>query len=428
MRSQWLCPAMVLLLACCGAESQAPQPPADASVDESIPDAGPSDSFRLLYSRSSDMTTLLPLEGATIDAVVWIRLEVLSAPPLSIDRVEWLVDGMLSRNDDLEAPYDLTYMPTGFELERWAADGEHVVTARIIDTEGGLRLESVRFNVQGISGSVDAGVVAADAGNLTDASTPSPDAGTAPGVDGGAFGPIGSKPTDDSTGPRVALTPMTGGVLSGSHSGVAITGGVTANGPLTLTDCTIDGGITISDGPVVIDHCESTGWFGVVTNNTDPTKEVATVRFSKIIGPRDNDAMRIGSRSWGDHTRYMNTLFEDSIIYSPYDSFGPNQHFDLLQFGGGRSSVFRRVVFAYAMNPFSSQATNYVNNGANNPGVVMEDVWFEGGPGGYVLSGPMTITRCIISQSAGYYGDVYPAAGTTLVECFDELGNPISGT
>lgn len=238
------------------------------------------------------------------------------------------------------------------------------------------------------------------------------------------------KPTDASTGPRIATTNAPGGTISGTHSGKRFTGDVTITGSATLTDCVIEGELMMNtNSPVTIEYCDINGWFGFLTNNTDPNKHLLTMRHSKVVGPRNNDTMRIGSaNSWGDHSRYMNTLIEDSIIHSPYDSFGPDDHFDLLQFGGGRNSVFNRVVFSYVNNPYHPNATNYLNNGVGNSGVIFNNIWIEGGPVGYVLAGPMTINTCIINRSTRQFGYVYPMAGTVLNNCADDTGAAISGT
>lgn len=244
-----------------------------------------------------------------------------------------------------------------------------------------------------------------------------------------ATGPQGTKPTDASTGPRVATTNASGGNLSGTHSGKRFIGSVTANGPLTLTDCVIEGSLMVNNGPVLIDHCDINGWYGVTTANTDPNKAILTMRYSKVTGPTDNDTMRIGSSTgWGDNTKYMNTLMEDSIIYSPFTPDNPDAHFDLIQFGGGRNSTFNRVVFSFKPQPYHYSFTHFINNGTNNVNVVMQDVWFEGGPVGYTVGGPMIITNCMIARSTAQFGYVYPSSGSQLRNCVNDVGTSISNS
>jgi|GEM_PF-4057309 len=240
--------------------------------------------------------------------------------------------------------------------------------------------------------------------------------------------PSGDKPTDATTGPRIATTNMSGGDLTGTYSGKHFTTDVTAHGPLTLTDCIIDGGIQIYDGPVVIDHCTINGWFGVTTDNTNPNKSILKMTFSKVNGPTDDDTMRIGTNTagWGNNSVYVNTLIEDSIIHAQFNDFGRGAHFDILQFGGGQNSTFNRVVFTYDNYPYHEENTNYVNNGTDNVNVVFNQLWAEGGPVGYVLAGPMTVNTCTLDQSAAYYDFVYPVAGTVLHNCFDDTGAPIT--
>jgi hypothetical protein len=266
--------------------------------------------------------------------------------------------------------------------------------------------------------------------NAVAVSDTSASGGNAVKFTGAATPPPAGMPTDATTGPRIALTDRAGGTFSsGTFSGDHFTSSVTLNGPVTLTDCSITGTLNVYDGPVLMDYCDVTGKINIVTDNLDPAKKVFTTHFSKFVGPDDNDTMRIGSKStFGDSSRYMNTLFEDSIIYSPATSFVSGQHFDLLQFGGGHNSTFTRVAFGFAATTFSSEMTNYINNGTDNTGVVVSDSWIKGGPVGYVLSGPMNVSNTVIYQSSKHYGYVYPAPGTVLTNVTDEFGNSISGT
>jgi hypothetical protein len=245
----------------------------------------------------------------------------------------------------------------------------------------------------------------------------------------------GSKPTDASTGPRIATTSAPGGTLTGTYTGKHFTSSITAGGALTLKDCTIDGGLEIgsTNGPVVVENCDINGWFGVNTTNTDPDKAIITVRRSKFVGPTDNDSVRLGALPFGDTSKYINGVFEDSIFYSPYDSTKDGSHFDLLQTGGGRNLTFTNVLFKVRDYQWGdvSGPTNYFNNGTKTPNVVMNNVWFEGGPVSYTLSGPMIINTCVIARSSGYFGDIYPSSAgldqeAKLTNCTDDTGAPIT--
>lgn len=86
--------------------------------------------------------------------------------------------------------------------------------------------------------SPDADASAGDAGEEDDGAIPDADVP----MEAGGPGPQGPKPTDDSTGPRIPTTDAPGGAVSGTYSGVRFTEFVDANGPLTVTDCVIEGG------------------------------------------------------------------------------------------------------------------------------------------------------------------------------------------
>lgn len=264
----------------------------------------------------------------------------------------------------------------------------------------------------------------------TNASAAAAAAGPAAAVNSQASQAASLKPSDAATGPRTATTDMPGSDnLVGTYSGKRFTGSVTTSGPLYLTDCVIDGSLHVYNGPVVLDHCSVNGWTGITTDNLDPNLSVFTARFTKFTGPLNNDTMRIGPRSkWGDNSRYINTLIEDSIIFSPVTQSQSGAHLDVLQFGGGRNSTFNRVVMRYAATTQLAGATSYINNGTHNINVVFNNVWLEGGPMSYSVGGPMTVNTCVMQRSVAWYGYVYPAPGTVLNNCTDDLGRPIKGT
>lgn len=234
------------------------------------------------------------------------------------------------------------------------------------------------------------------------------------------------KPTDASTGPRIATTSQVGGNLSGSYSGITFTTFVTPTGPLTLTDCVMAAGMNISTGPVVLDHCEVDGWFQVSTTNTNAGLQIFKATFTKFIGADDNDVMHLGDESWGaNNSHYTNSLFEDCYIYSPYNDTDPESHFDTVQFsGGGGYATFNRVAFSYKDQAFGNGATNVINNGTENTNVTLTTCWIEGGPFGYVLAGPMTVSDTMIARSTAHWGYIYDGR-TVLINCVDDTGAAI---
>lgn len=236
------------------------------------------------------------------------------------------------------------------------------------------------------------------------------------------------KPTDETVGPRTGFTTMTGGALTGSHSGVEFTTFVNTAGPLILTDCKLSGGMNVSNGPVVLDHCQVDGWFQVSTTNTNQDLQVFKATHTKFIGADDNDVMHLGNESWWgpDASNHLNAVFEDCIIYSPYDDIDTVSHFDIVQFsGGGGYATFTRVVFQYKDQAFGGGATNAINNGTANNDVTLNNCWIEGGPFGYVLAGPMTVTDTVIDRSSSHWGYTYDNR-SVLVNCTNDLGEPIA--
>ena len=172
------------------------------------------------------------------------------------------------------------------------------------------------------------------------------------------------------------------------------------------------------------------GYIGLVTDNTDPNRSMFTARFTRFNGPSDNDTMHLGANVWNDNSKFLNTVIEDSIIYSPYVP-SAGDHADVIQFGGGRNSAFRRVVISMRNQAFDSALTNYLNNGTQNTGVVFDSLWIEGGPMGFVLGGPMAINNCILARSTAHYGYIYPdgdgntANDPRLSNCVDDAGTVI---
>lgn len=289
------------------------------------------------------------------------------------------------------------------------------------------------------SGSSTGGSTSPSTGNSGTPPT-TPGSGTPSGVNPGGTGSQPStggtinnslKPSDASTGPRGAIsTTRAGGSIAGTFNQTRFNGNVeiaAGAAATTLTDCVIDGSLSIrSTNLVIIDHCDINGWFGHRTNNKDKNKQLLIVRNSKITGETNNDAVRLAnSVGWADNSTYQNTLIEDSIIHSPFVQT-PGAHFDAIQFGGGNNHVFNRVLISYTPGPMVSGAVAYVNNDTKNGGVVFNDLWIEGGGVSYVLRGAMTVNRCLISASAAGYGYV-GGSGSTLNNCYDTNGKKISG-
>ena len=69
----------------------------------------PSTVGRLVWSDERNGEALGDLAGAVIAGPFEVRLEGVGD---GVDRVEWFVDGILFRNDDLDAPYNLRYFGT----------------------------------------------------------------------------------------------------------------------------------------------------------------------------------------------------------------------------------------------------------------------------------------------------------------------------
>ncbi len=241
---------------------------------------------------------------------------------------------------------------------------------------------------------------------------------------------IATKPTDATTGPRTSTSNRSGGSLSGgTYQGVRFTGDIEipeGAAPVTLTDCIIDGSLSIhSSSLVTLDHCDVNGWFGHRTNNQDPARQLLVVKHSKFTGKTDNDAVRFGNTiKWGDNTTYQNVLIEDTIFYSPFSSTDPSAHFDVMQFGGGNNYTFNRVAISFIKDSPAGVGVAYINNDTKNGNVVFNNLWIEGGPVTYVIRGPLVVNTCTIESSTVKYGYL---GGTkaTLNNCFNEKGESI---
>ena len=238
----------------------------------------------------------------------------------------------------------------------------------------------------------------------------------------------GAKPTDATTGPRIATTNRAGGTVSnGTYEGVRFQGDVeipAGADDVTLRDCVIDGELSIrSTNLVTIEHCEINGWFGHRTNNTDKEKQLLVVRNSKFNGPENNDAVRFGNTvKWGDNSTYQNVLVEDSIFYSPFSSTDPSAHFDLMQFGGGNNYTFNRVSLQFIKDSPAGVGVAYINNDTQNGNVVFNNLWVEGGAVTYVFRGPLTVNTCSVESSTAKYGYTGGSTKAVLNGCVNERG------
>ena len=110
----------------------------DGSTPEPEPEPEPSDGpYILVFATDRNYENALALDGGSIEeADVWIRLNIDQAPAQTIARVEWYLDDALYRDDDLKAPYDLTYMPNVLRFNDWGGLGEHTVTAMVVYGDG----------------------------------------------------------------------------------------------------------------------------------------------------------------------------------------------------------------------------------------------------------------------------------------------------
>lgn len=262
----------------------------------------------------------------------------------------------------------------------------------------------------------------------SDSSTPSSPDTTPPSSGSGSSSGGTGKPTDASTGPRKSVTSRSGGTLtSGTYSGVRFTGNIeipAGAGPVTLTDCVIDGTLSIkSTNLVIVEYCDVNGWFGHRTDNKDKNKQLLIVRHSKFTGPTDNDAVRLGNTvGWSDNSTYQNVLIEDTIFHSPFSSTDPSAHFDLLQFGGGNNYTFNRVAFSFIKNSPAGVGVAYINNDTQNGNVIFNNIWLEGGTVTYTFRGPMTVNGCVVESSTAKYGIRGGSPKATLNNCVNESG------
>ncbi|MEM9467302.1 MAG: right-handed parallel beta-helix repeat-containing protein [Actinomycetota bacterium] len=84
------------------------QPETTVPEDAAVSAPGALAPTRLIYSAERDGVEYGLLDGATITGPFAVRLE-LEADIGVIDRVEWLIDGVLFRSDDKDPPYNLRY-------------------------------------------------------------------------------------------------------------------------------------------------------------------------------------------------------------------------------------------------------------------------------------------------------------------------------
>lgn len=115
-----------------------------AGLESSDSSAGPEEATtqgselpaRLIYAANSSYTDAEELDGAELPSAgnIWVRLE--TSDDLIVDHVTWEVDGSVFRDDDLDPPWDLTYMPDPFGLHELSGEGEHEFCARMFFEDG----------------------------------------------------------------------------------------------------------------------------------------------------------------------------------------------------------------------------------------------------------------------------------------------------
>ncbi len=257
-------------------------------------------------------------------------------------------------------------------------------------------------------------------------------------------GPQGEKPTTANTGPTTSeanLTPMNGGKLSGTYTGVKISGSVDPSGPLTLKDCVINGGLRqiIARapeivGPLNIENCIIRGWVGIGdVGHSNPNTTM--VNFKNVYinpAPSDGDPVQIGSATtWGNNSSYTNLVWDNVLIEHEFVMEGPYPngipHYDMIQFSGGKNAYFKNVRLHYLTNAQLAGGTQFINNGVRHQNVVFENLWVEGGPlGYYAVSGNTTFRNCLIERGSYSGGFVYPGDPITLENCFTDQGAEIT--
>ncbi|KAA0233259.1 MAG: hypothetical protein JJLCMIEE_02323 [Acidimicrobiales bacterium] len=133
-------------------EPAPPPEPEPAPPPEPEPEPEPAPVVGVIeVSTQRDRTGAQPLQGADLDGTVYVFL---TTERSDFERVEWFVDGVLHRDDDLYAPYDLVPNQAPYSgpyATSGLADGAHTVTAKAVSS-GGTEEVSAGFVVSNGSG------------------------------------------------------------------------------------------------------------------------------------------------------------------------------------------------------------------------------------------------------------------------------------
>lgn len=324
----------------------------------SEPTATPSTNAVLVYSEQVDGSNPQPLEGATVyndRASIFANVD-----PTNVVSVTFLLDGQTYRTEQT-APYTFENSPISsvYEAITELDVGQHTIAAQITRAGGASESHEATFTVD----------------ELLSPATSTPPAPTTTPSTGGGNGPQGERPTTANTGPRTSnLQTRGGGTISGSVSNVQINGSVTLSGA-TLTDCVINGGVTIA-APSKISHCDINGSIFWNTTWSSSTQSFFTADHIYVVG--HGELFRPSTSTWGNTGPQWNVKITDS--YFKGTGFpGPGDHYDLMQMGGGSGYVFERVAFEVAPNGggVTSGDAAYVNAdvGANTR---ISDFWVKG--------------------------------------------------
>ncbi|MEM9202368.1 MAG: right-handed parallel beta-helix repeat-containing protein [Actinomycetota bacterium] len=306
---------------------------------------------RLIYSSTRNGTELGLLDGALVAEPFDARLE-LAADIGEIDRLEWSIDGVLFRNDDKAAPYNLRYaslvpidqpfssdqgLPGSWSLQ---PGGTHELWAHIVSGDRVIDIMAT-FTVAG-----------------GDASTTPPTTTVAPPT------------TTVAPPPTTTIVPTTGTDWSNAEASIpagfptaATTGFVGAG--YTLADLTPSGGIDIREDGAVIDRLDVNGRIRVFADNVTiknsrirhesaygidirPGSTGLVVEDTTIIGIANTAAANIGQSNYTCRRCNLsqavdgaklgtNVTIEDSIVHNMRKFAGT--HNDGMQNSGGGHNV-----------------------------------------------------------------------------------------
>ena len=132
----------------------APSPPAPSTTRPAAVPA-PITSGELVWAATRDGAAVGALDGATVATAFEARVD--AADGLGIDRVEWIIDGLVFRDDDLQAPFNIRYtgtLPLGTTFGsdqglpgswRFVTGQQHVIEARVVS---GNAVEVLSANFQ----------------------------------------------------------------------------------------------------------------------------------------------------------------------------------------------------------------------------------------------------------------------------------------